>query len=192
MVEGDVLFLIRVRQDLVSTVMNALAIKGRDKELGRGMFPSENWHQSISDALPGDPPSRARLRAVGARVSAPAFHFVLDRICSRGNSGDPVQWSLRGPENKPKGLTALADMLRVGIESEGFGPQGGHTAHVTLSYDAPARLADALRIPPVAWSIDAFELVACRHRPYRYETIERWPLLRPGEPVHGQPDLFGV
>ena len=85
---------------------------------------------------------------------------------------------------------ALIDLLRVGIAAEGFGPQGGHTPHVTLSYNAPARLADALRIAPIAWSIDAFELVECRKRPYRYETIERWRLLPPVDPVHHQPGLF--
>lgn len=190
--EGEVFFLIRFGQDLVSTVMKALAIRGHDRQLGSALFAPENWHQSISDALPGDAGSRARLRALGARISAPAFHLDLTRICSRERYDSTIQWLLDGPEKKPKGLMALTDPLRAGIQAEGFGPQGGHTAHVTLSYRAPARLADALKIVPIAWSIDAFELVECRNRPYRYETIERWSLLPGNDPTHDQLGLFAL
>ena len=190
--KGEVFFLVRFRQDLVSAVMKTLAVRGHDEQLGNALSNPGNWHQSISDALPGDAGSRARLRALGARVRAPAFRLDLTRICSRRGSDGAIQWSLRAREEKPKGLLALTELLRVGIQAEGFGPQAGHTAHVTLSYRAPVELVEAVRIVPIVLPVDEFELAECRDRPYRYETIERWPLLPGTDPAHEQPGLFAL
>lgn len=189
---GELFFMARPGREVQSAVTEMLAASGLDARLGRAMFPSGNWHQSLSDLHPGDPERLARLLRAGARVRSAAFTLVLDRICSRGDRGRPIHWSLRGGEAKPAGLEALTGSLRAGIEAERIGPQGGHTAHVTLSYKAPAGLAGTVRIVPIAWTIDAFELVECRDRPYRYETVERWPLLPATDPEPGQPGLFAA
>jgi RNA 2',3'-cyclic 3'-phosphodiesterase len=184
------LFMARPEAVVLSSMKAAMADAGLCAQLGAKMFVPANWHQSLSDRHHGDPVRRACLLRAGARVRVPAFDLVVNRVCSQGSHPNPIHWSFRARGTKPGGLTALTDSLRAGIETEGLGCEGGHTAHLTISYGAPVRLASPLAIAPIVWTIDAFELVESRDGPYRYETVERWPLLPPADPDAGQLELF--
>lgn len=189
---GDVFFMARPPRDVVCAAREMLERHGLDAMLDRALFPPANWHQSISDLQPGSRETCARMLRAGARVRAPAFDLVLDRVCSRHDQPGTIHWYLRAREIKPSGLEALVDSVRAETKAEGIGPQGGHTAHVTISYKAAVGLPRVLKIPPIVWPVDAFELVECRDQPYRYEVIGRWSLLPVTGPRRGQTDLFGA
>jgi 2'-5' RNA ligase len=157
-------------------VHGALAPLQLTRVIGHALFPSRNWHQSLSGWHPA---SRLEaLRLACGQLEANAFCFHLDRFVSTGNEPGAIHWTLRSSHGDPLGFPELLAALQRALLANGIQDECGHTAHVTLSYFAQQSIANA-DIEPVDWVIDNIELVAaCGHGDtYRYETIASWPLL---------------
>lgn len=175
--ESRLIFMARPGPRVLSTLEEALAGSGLDSTLGGAKFHPGSWHQSLSNRHQDDPDRRMRMLRAGARVQAPAFDLVLNRISSQGDASDSIHWSFRARGASPSGLASLMASLRAELQGEGIDDKGGHSPHLTISYRAPVRFAGSLPVAPIAWRIDAFELVQGGGKPYRYRTIGKWPLL---------------
>lgn len=166
----------------------ALAPLQLTKVIGHALFPSRNWHQSLSG---WHPPSRIdALRHACAQLEANAFCFRLDRFISTGKDPGAIHWALRSSHGVPLGFQELLEALSRVLMANGIQDECRHSAHVTLSYFAEQSLDNA-HIEPVDWVIDTIELVAAYGRgdTYRYETIDVRPLL----PIaHAMPTQLGL
>lgn len=170
-------------------VHGALAPLQLTKVVGHALFPSRNWHQSLSD---WHPPSRLEaLWRACSQLEASAFCFRLDRFVSTGKEPGSIHWALRSSHGDPHGFLELLAALRRVLKANGISDECSHTPHITLSYFAEQSLANA-RIEPVDWVIDTIELVAAYGHgdTYRYETIEAWPLLPMMHAMPTQPGLL--
>ena len=176
---GDLILMARPPATVIDVVSSQLAIHGLEQSAGGNLSPPANWHQSLSDRH-GSARREAMLRA-GVRIRASAFELVFNRIDSSGDAGTPIHWTLRARGAKPQGLVDLLAAIRESLAMEGIHDGLGHTAHITLCYRAPALLPETLWIDPVAWTVDAIELVVAGGSPYGYTTIGRWPLAPPAQ-----------
>ncbi|MGY1411209.1 2'-5' RNA ligase family protein [Luteimonas sp. A611] len=151
---------------LMDAVLPALGL-----DAGSDRWPAGNLHQSFSS---GDPADREpALRRVLEQVHAPAFDLLFNRV----SLGD--RWLLRA-QGVPPGFAGLLAEVRAAMEAEGVGDDSGHTPHVTLCY-FPPYVQEGTRwlLSPIRWRVDAIELVAVAHHPYRYRTLARQPLPSP-------------
>ena len=171
------LFVAKPQREVRSAMEQAVAALGLDRQLGPALFISDNWHQSLSDRYFVEPGLREKLLRAGARVSACRFSMILNRINSQGNSGAGIHWAFRA-RGMPEGLKQLQSAIQLALRLEGLKQEQNPTAHLTISYRAPSRLASQL-ITPIEWVIDEILLVEGGGAPYHYREIERWPLLPP-------------
>lgn len=144
--------------------------------IGNALFPSRNWHQSLSGWHM--PEMLELLQLACSQLQAQAFCFRLDRFSCTGKNPGSIHWALRSSHDEPLGFQELLTELRRVFALNGIKDDCSHTAHVTLSYFAEQRIANA-QIEPVDWVIDTIELVVARGHgeTYRYETIGTWSLL---------------
>lgn len=140
-------------------------------ETGGERWPAANLHQSLSTDCPARHEPALR-RALG-RIRAPAFDLVFNRV----GLGD--RWVLRA-RGIPDGFARPLAETRAVLQAEGIACDTGHTPHVTLCY-APPFVQDGTRAlaSPIAWRVDAVELVVAATHPYRYRTLARQPLAPP-------------
>ena len=144
--------------------------------IGHALFPSRNWHQSLSGWH--TPDMLGTLQLACSQLQALAFCFRLDRFVCTGKTPGAIHWTLRSSHDEPHGFPELLTELRRVLQLNGIPDACGHTAHITLSYFAEQRMANA-DIEPVDWVIDTIELVGARGHgdTYRYETAGAWSLL---------------
>lgn len=158
--------------------------EGLDKLLDGALFPSPNWHQSLSDLYRQDdtPGFEARLLRACARVHAQRVPLLLNRIVGKG-----THWAFRA-KGRPKAFDDLLLAVRMALATESFVDTAGHTPHATISYWAPTTLPTLKISPPIPWTVDHVLLVKSvgSGRHYRYEQIgAAQPLQQPS-----QLDLF--
>ncbi len=146
---------------------------------GGERWPAGNLHQSFSIGAPAE--RESALRRALARIRAPAFDLLFNRVVL----GD--RWVLRA-HGVPAGFARLLEEVRAALRAEGIDCGHGHTPHVTLC-DAPPFVQDGSRwlAAPIAWRIDALELVAAAHHPEPCRTLARRPL-----PAPPQCELLGA
>lgn len=146
---------------------------------GSERWPAANLHQSFSAGVPAD--REPALRRVLERMRAPAFDLLFNRVVLAD------RWMLRA-HGVPAGFARVLDEVRSALRTAGIDCGPRHTPHVTLCYTPPFVQDGARWLPaPIAWRIDAIELVAAASQPYRYRTLARQPLQPPP-----QCELFGA
>jgi len=175
----------------VAAIAARLAEHGLDRWLGEALFAPENWHQSLSERVYN--PTRADialLRGVGERVAAHACTLRYNRISSSVTPKGRIYVTLQA-RGRPPEFLALSDAVRECLRDAGYEAIAtGVTPHTTLSYGAPGRIERIELDPPLHWTIDELLLVHGNGRPYRYDVIDRWPLLPERDPVIPQIGLF--
>lgn len=138
------------------------------------IFDVRRWHQSLSTPVEVRPGLRERLLRAGDRVNAAAFTLVFDRLSGAAAREGAIHWTLRA-RRTPGEFDALVSEVRHQLQREGVGEPHGHTAHITISYQAPHALATR-SITPVAWPIDEILLVEAGGQHPGYEILARYPL----------------
>lgn len=175
MAKPSVFFAAMLRGPAAKQVEQALVAHGLLKKPGSLGWPAGNRHQPLS-GVQAHPVDLRRLLKVGADVHSAPFVLRLDRVEGRGRDG-VTHWELR-PE-KSSGLDRLFDAIGDSLVEHGLDPASRNTPLVTLSYRAPYRLEQPLRLEqPIDWRIDQFQLVrSTGHGPtYHYEELGRWTL----------------
>ena len=177
--------------EVVAAIREVLRMHGLEQWLGPRLFAPGNWHQSLSerrfDATRAD---IALLRAVGERVRAHACTLQYNRIDGSLTPAGKHYVTLRA-KGKPKAFEAVNQAVQHALRSANYDDMAtGVTAHATLSYDAPSLLEKIDIEPSIDWTIDELLLVLGNGDPYRYEVIDRWPLLPEIDPVASQAGLF--
>lgn len=162
---------------VLSAMRSAVAISELDEVLKDVLFPSDNWHQSLSERYPDTSYFREALLRAGSRISAAAFSVRFNRITSEGNQAGKIQYAFRAKGN-PQGLQDLLLVIRQSLLEEGIEESTGHTPHATIAYFARSRAASCA-IEPIEWKIDEVRLVEGGGKPYRYKVLARWDLLPP-------------
>ena len=141
---------------------------------GRATAPG-NVHLTL--AFLGDQPSSVAraLSAAAARISAPSFDLVVDRVDSwRKNA---IVWA--GVQSVPPPLLELHEAITHSLVVSGLEPdERPFAVHVTLA----RRIAAAVRrplAPPLVWHVTAFTLVAAELAAAgaRYRVLSSWPLV---------------
>lgn len=177
--------------DTVAAIVALLDRRGLAQWLGPALFAPGNWHQSLSERAFN--PTRADialLRGVGESVQAHACTLQYNRIDSSVNAKGRVHLTLRA-RGRPRAFVELNEAVRARLEAGGYGAMAtGVTPHTTLSYDAPGRIDRIELDTPLRWTIDELLLVHGQGRPYRYEVVDRWPLLPERDPAISQIGLF--
>lgn len=163
--------------------------RGLDTRLGADLFPSSNWHQSLSGRFEDEPRVIDQLRAAGDTLSARAVQLRLDHIESQpGPAG--MHWAFRA-DHTPTDFKTLVRGLGAAITAQTAIKPIKPTPHITISYWASERLPRMVTIAPVDWMLDEVLLVRGGGRPYHYEVIARWPLQPPcDQPIAEQQSLF--
>jgi hypothetical protein len=163
----------------VQQAMHAsLAEAGLVHALGPHLFATVNWHQSLCTGFRDTPDLRRRLLLAGERMRADAITLTFDRVHATGDAA-ARHWALLPSDPAP--FHALRATVHAALDAQDLVPEYHCTAHVTISYAAPAALP-LTRIRPVTWTIDAIELVSPGRSPHRYRTLGRWALHQPAHP----------
>ena len=133
---------------------------GLQQRLGGDLFAPLNWHQSLSDRFEDGVDLVERLLSAGAKISARAVRFRIDRIESRGGP-DGVHWEFK-PERTPPEFDALLRNMGAAIASTTGCKQGGHTEVLLVRGGGS--------------------------KPYRYEVVEggNWALQPPRDEGAGE------
>ena len=191
MSEPRLLFVAMPPPDVVAAILDVLRRHDLERLLGRTLFAPANWHQSLSERIRR--PTRddiESLRAVGRQVVAHACTLQYNRIKSSINDSGDIHVTLLG-KGRPQAFDALLDALQRRLTDAGHDAIAtGVTPHTTLSYRAPALLDKIDIAPMIDWTIDEVLLVIGDGTPYRYEVVDRWPLLPEIDPVVSQAGLF--
>ena len=144
---------------------------------GRATAPAKlhmtlRFLDAFADPLPLEVVAAAR--AAGDAVVASAFDLVLDIA---GHFGRRVAWL--GCSSPPQALRALHDALTAACAAHGvpMRREDGFVPHVTVARDPRAPAAGG--IPPLAWPVDGFALMASAEG--AYEGLADWRLRAPGE-----------
>jgi 2'-5' RNA ligase len=141
---------------------------------GRSTAPG-NVHLTL--AFLGDQPRRVarELSAAAARISAPAFDLVFDRV--DGWRKNAIAWA--GVQSTPPALAELHQAIARSLLASGLEPdERPFAVHVTLA----RRIASVVRrplAPPLVWHVGAFALVASELSAEcaRYRMLSSWPLV---------------
>jgi 2'-5' RNA ligase len=159
----------------VSDAFAALAQEVGGDAGGRPTAP-ENIHLTL--AFLGDQPRRIarELSAAAARIAAPEFDLVFDRIDSwRKNA---VAWA--GVQSVPEPLVELHRAVGGALRASGLEPEERPFAvHVTLARHISTSVRRPLA-PPLVWRVTAFALVASELTSAGacYRVLSRWSLIR--------------
>lgn len=172
------LFMTQPSPTVRDVMQHSLAYWQLRERLGDSLSPPGNWHQTLSDRFFEGRGLAKSLQRAGDRVRASACTLLLNRIqgVDRSTPGrrERIHWAFRA-KGEPAGFTALVAAVREGLAQEGLASPGGHTPHVTVSYDAPMALGTQ-KITPIPWTLEELLLVEGGGEPYAYEVIARWPL----------------
>lgn len=157
---------------------DALAGLAREVALAAGgRAPrAENLHLTLA-FLGSVPQLRLReLEAIGARTAAAAAPFVLTLDSVGGFRAAGIAWA--GMDAAPAELQRMFEHLRSLLRAAGLPTERRAFApHVTLARRCLRTLPGG-RPAPVAWRVDAIELMASETLPEgpRYRTLSSWPL----------------
>ncbi|WP_162823811.1 hypothetical protein [Lysobacter sp. TY2-98] len=165
---------------VVDRLYQSLVDAGIIAMLGGEMFPTANWHQSLSDAWSEVQQIHDAMMRAGDELVAAPVTMQLAQIDGPRQNGRRLDWVIR-PSASVGGFADLVGAVRSSLQKHGINERAGHTPHITASYRGP-HLLPKKPIAPVEWTIDTVELVATRETPYRYETLARWPLTGAPEP----------
>lgn len=165
-----------------AAMQEALAAHALGRRLGAGLFPPEHWHQSLSNLFDDTPDLRMRLMHVGEQLRATAFSMAFNRVGGNAGQAGRIHWSFLA-RGMPDGFVELLAAIRAGIAAQGMRVGSSHTPHVTISYRAPEPLAP-IKIAPIPWQVDQFQLVERGGEPFGYREIARWSL-HPAEAAAG-------
>jgi 2'-5' RNA ligase len=174
--------------EVLASLVRRLSQLGIFQRLGDALFPIGNWHQSLSGRLDDTPPHIRSLVRAGARVMAPQFLMTFNRVGGGHPANGVMHWSILA-RGKPKGLAVLLSTISESLQAEGMPDGGGHSPHLTISYNAPTPLP-SVGFVPVTWAVSDFALVRGGGEPYRYEVLKRLPLLPPGAEYGPQRSLL--
>ena len=191
MSDQRLLFMAMPPPDVVAAILELLRKQGLERELGQALFAPTNWHQSLSGRIfePGLT-DIALLRSVGSRVVAHACTLQYNRIDSNADGEGNIHATLRA-HGQPKAFKALLHALQQSLEEHGYGHLAiNNNPHSTLSYKAPSLIEKVDIAPTIDWTIDELLLVLGGGNPYRYEVVDRWPLLPEIDPIARQIGLF--
>jgi 2'-5' RNA ligase len=191
MSDSRLFFAAMLSPETVAAICALLEQHGLDRWLGAALFAPANWHQSLSERVfNATRADIALLRGVGERIRAHACTLQFNRIDSSVNPKGRVHVTLRA-RGRPQAFLALNDAVQTELRAADYASIAtGVTPHTTLSYDAPGRIETIAIEPPLHWTIDTLSLVLGHGNPYRYEVLDRWPLLPECNPVAVQAHLF--
>ena len=176
---------------VAAAIREVLRTRGLEQWLGPRLFAPGNWHQSLSErTFDATRTDIALLRAVGERVRAHACTLQYNRIDSSLTPAGKCYVTLRA-KGKPKAFEAINQALQIELRAAKYDDMAtGVTAHTTLSYDAPSLIEKIDIDPSIGWTINELLLVLGNGDPYRYDVIDRWPLLPERDPIVSQAGLF--
>lgn len=155
---------------------DALAMLAQQVAAESGGRPTAPRNVHVTLAFLGDQPRRIarELSAAAARISAPAFDLVLDRVGSWRKSA--IAWA--GAQSVPQPLVELHQVITRSLLVSGLEPEERPFAvHVTLARRTAAVVRRPLA-PPLVWHVTAFALVASEldAAGARYRVLSSWPL----------------
>ena len=137
---------------------------------------AENLHLTLA-FLGNVAPRRIReLDAIGATTAAAAEPFVLTLDAVGAFRAAGIAWA--GTEAVPAELQRMFERLRSLLRAAGFSTERrAFAAHVTLARRCVRALPGG-RPAPVAWRVDAIDLMASQTLPDgpRYRRLSSWPL----------------
>ena len=139
------------------------------------VFDPQRWHQSISTPVEVYPGLLERMLRVGDRIGATVFTLVFDHLIGTAAGEGGIHWTLPARRPLPPAFKALVNEVAGQLRLEGVPEPHGHSAHITISYEAPHALVRQA-ITPVAWPIDNIALVQRGGSRPGYEILRRWPL----------------
>lgn len=149
---------------------------GLEDRLGSALFLPTNWHQSLSDRFEDEPTLVDKLLRSGAKITARAVSYNIDRVESQ-QAPDSTYWWAFKPDHTPDDFNPLLDGIQTAISAETGCRQGRHTPHLSVSYWAPEHLPRMVQIEPIEWILDEVLLVRGGGSPYSYEVLGSWRLL---------------
>ncbi len=155
-------------------------LEGRLEALGLDLssphiFDRHRWHQSISTPVESYPGLLERMLRAGDRIDATAFTLVFDHLVGRVANEGEIHWTLPARRPWPPAFKALVNDAARQLGLEGVPEPHGHSAHITISYEAPEAL-ERQAFRPVAWPIDEIALVQRGGSHPGYQILQRWPL----------------
>ena len=159
-----------------ASTADALATLAQQVAAESGGRPTAPGNVHVTLAFLGDQPRRIarELSAAAARISAPAFDLVLDRVDAWRKSA--IAWA--GVQSVPPPLVELHQALTRSLVVSGLEPdERPFAVHVTLA----RRISGVVRrplAPPLVWHVTAFALVASEldATGARYRVLSSWPL----------------
>lgn len=144
---------------------------------GGRCMAEETLHQTLAFLGNVPAPRLAELQALAASLHRPGCSLSLDRLGYWPHN--QILWA--GPGETPEPLGELAATLGKGLAVLGFPVERRpFRLHVTLLRKAQ-RAPLATAIPPLAWPVRDFVLVASRLEAPgpRYQVLGRWELAEP-------------
>ena len=160
-----------------ASTSDALATLAQQIATESGGRPTAPGNVHLTLAFLGDQPRRIarELSAAAARISAPPFDLVFDRVDSwRKNA---IAWA--GVQNMPPPLVELQQAITRSLLVSGLQPdERPFAVHVTLARRITAAVRRPLA-PPLVWHVTAFALVASELAAVgaRYRVLSSWPLV---------------
>jgi len=135
---------------------------------------AENLHATLAFVGEVDAANVARLEAAAARLQAPAFELVLDRLHYWPHNGIAYATC----SHTPAALAALAGALQTGLVAAGFRVDTrAYVPHVTL-LRAVRQAPPDMTLSPLLWRVNDIALVesARVERVLAYRPIRRFTL----------------
>ena len=160
---------------------------GVTTRLGRSLFPSRNWHQTLSDRhFNPDARTLQCLLDAGDAITADSVALQFNRVTwSKSDKG--IHCTLRA-HGRPASFDALLASVQRALATTGLADGESHSPHITLSYSTNA-LHPTVAIVPIDWRIHDVVLLKGHGDPYRYDVLGRWPL-KPSANSMIQADFF--
>ena len=160
-----------------ASTSDALAMLAQQIVIESGGRPTTPGNVHVTLAFLGDqPPSVVHeLSAAAARISAPAFDLVFDRVDSWRKSA--IAWA--GVQSVPVPLVELHQAVSRSLLASGIEPdQRPFAVHVTLARRIDTAIRRSLA-PPLTWHVTAFVLVESELSAAgaHYRVLHRWPLV---------------
>lgn len=161
----------------VRSGLHRAAVDGARRLGGRAM-QAETLHLTL--AFIGNVPvdDLPKLAEAAARVEAPAFRLILDRLGFWEHNR--ILWA--GSRVGEAGLSQLANSLAGRLQAAGYATdiKAGRpfAPHITLVRNVAEKRPQLPELSSMEWDCDGFVLMRSRlsTRGSSYETIGRWPL----------------
>lgn len=164
----------------VAEEVNRAAVQLRNTHgLTGNLIGADRLHVSLHAVAPDVSPLTVdAARFIGARVDAPRFEVVFDRVQSfdihRAGTNPVVLW--HSDHRSLTDLHRLHKLLHLEVRRAGLPLPANHgfNPHMTLLYDR--KLVPAQAIEPVRWTATEFALIDSHVGDGYYECLGTWPL----------------